>query len=185
LIAVTAAVVPARMDLGAVAAGLELPPGAADSYRTAHPGSSNADLFMLMMSDALFRMPSTWGAEAHAGLDTLAERLAVACRAAGCSRTPSHPGRSLGPKHHLTMRRRRCVRPDWPVVDTRMLVGRTRPIDANRYAWAHGVMGANAFNDLIKRHPWLSATTEANPSGRSQRHRKTLCVSLTEVGTSS
>jgi carboxylesterase type B len=57
---------PASVDLGAAAAILGLLPDAADSYRTAYPGSRNADLFMLMMSDALFRMPSTWVAEAHA-----------------------------------------------------------------------------------------------------------------------
>ncbi|GAA4592499.1 carboxylesterase family protein [Planotetraspora phitsanulokensis] len=54
------------IDLAAVAASFDLGPGAVDAYRAAHPGHDDAALFSVMMSDALFRMPSTWVAEAHA-----------------------------------------------------------------------------------------------------------------------
>jgi para-nitrobenzyl esterase len=53
-------------DLTAVATAIGLGAEAADGYRAAYPGSSDTDLFTVMMSDALFRMPSTWVAEAHA-----------------------------------------------------------------------------------------------------------------------
>ena len=47
----------------AVAASFGLRDDAVDAYRTGYPGG---DVFVLMLSDALFRMPSTWVAEAHA-----------------------------------------------------------------------------------------------------------------------
>ncbi|WP_344966628.1 carboxylesterase/lipase family protein [Streptosporangium fragile] len=50
----------------AAAASLGLGEDAVAVYRDAHPGSSDADLFAVMMSDALVRMPTTWVAEAHA-----------------------------------------------------------------------------------------------------------------------
>jgi carboxylesterase type B len=53
------------VDLAAVASSLGLGPDAVTAYRAAHPGSTDAELFTVMMSDALFRMPSTWVAEAH------------------------------------------------------------------------------------------------------------------------
>ena len=39
---------------------------AADAYREAYPGLPESELIVTMMSDALFRLPSTWTAEAHA-----------------------------------------------------------------------------------------------------------------------
>ncbi|WP_433326048.1 carboxylesterase/lipase family protein [Spirillospora sp. CA-294931] len=38
----------------------------AAAYRAAHPETSDPELFTMLMSDMLFRMPSTWVAEAHA-----------------------------------------------------------------------------------------------------------------------
>ncbi|MGW0665243.1 carboxylesterase/lipase family protein [Streptodolium elevatio] len=35
-------------------------------YRAAHPGATDGELYTAMYSDALFRMPATWLAEAHA-----------------------------------------------------------------------------------------------------------------------
>ncbi|MFD8952385.1 carboxylesterase/lipase family protein [Streptomyces xanthophaeus] len=54
------------LDLGAVADGLRLGRRAAADYRAAHPGLTDAELYVAMYSDALFRMPATWLAEAHA-----------------------------------------------------------------------------------------------------------------------
>ncbi|MFG2750757.1 carboxylesterase family protein [Streptomyces xanthophaeus] len=54
------------LDLGAVADGLRLGRRAAADYRAAHPGLTEAELYVAMYSDALFRMPATWLAEAHA-----------------------------------------------------------------------------------------------------------------------
>jgi carboxylesterase type B len=54
------------VDLAAVAKAVGLGTDAAAAYRAAHPGATDADLFTVMLSDALFRMPSTWVAEAHA-----------------------------------------------------------------------------------------------------------------------
>jgi carboxylesterase type B len=54
------------IDLAAVATSLRLGTDAVAAYRAAYPGSTDADLFTVMLSDALFRMPSTWVAEAHA-----------------------------------------------------------------------------------------------------------------------
>ncbi|MEU6771771.1 carboxylesterase family protein [Streptomyces sp. NPDC046759] len=57
---------PPGVDLGLVAEAVGLDKGAAAAYRQAHPGTSDADLFTVMLSDALVRMPTTWVAEAHA-----------------------------------------------------------------------------------------------------------------------
>ena len=38
-----------------------------DAYRTAYPGTSDADLYILIQSDAFFRIPSTWCAQEHPG----------------------------------------------------------------------------------------------------------------------
>ncbi|MFD1939173.1 carboxylesterase/lipase family protein [Nonomuraea mangrovi] len=57
---------PSGVDLAAVAAAIGLGQDAADAYRAAHPGRGDADLFVVMMSDALVRMPTTRVAEAHA-----------------------------------------------------------------------------------------------------------------------
>ncbi|WP_344142451.1 carboxylesterase/lipase family protein [Polymorphospora rubra] len=62
----TAAIPPAAIDLAAAAAALRLPGRAVTDYRTAYPSSTDPELLTVMMSDALFRMPTTWVAEAHA-----------------------------------------------------------------------------------------------------------------------
>ncbi|MFD7256529.1 carboxylesterase/lipase family protein [Streptomyces sp. NPDC059874] len=54
------------LDLGTVADGLRLGRQAAADYRAAHPELSDSQLYVTMFSDALFRMPATWLAEAHA-----------------------------------------------------------------------------------------------------------------------
>ncbi|GAA0666578.1 carboxylesterase family protein [Kitasatospora atroaurantiaca] len=56
----------AELDLAAVAGHLRLPASAADRYRTAYPGLTDPQLYTVMYSDALFRMPTTWLARAHA-----------------------------------------------------------------------------------------------------------------------
>ena len=38
-----------------------------DAYRAAYPGTSDADLYILIQSDAFFRIPSTWCAQEHPG----------------------------------------------------------------------------------------------------------------------
>ncbi len=53
-----------EIDLADVAAVLGLGGEAVDAYRAEHPDDAGA--FVAMLSDALFRMPSTWVAEAHA-----------------------------------------------------------------------------------------------------------------------
>ncbi|MBB5896741.1 para-nitrobenzyl esterase [Kutzneria kofuensis] len=57
---------PPGVDLPAVAAALGLLPDAADAYRRAHPGASNAEVFTVMLSDALVRMPTIQTAQTHA-----------------------------------------------------------------------------------------------------------------------
>jgi para-nitrobenzyl esterase len=58
--------VPSGFELEIVAGALGLEgDSAAAAYRRAHPGSADADLFVVMLSDALMRMPTTWVAEAH------------------------------------------------------------------------------------------------------------------------
>ncbi|MEV4611469.1 carboxylesterase family protein [Kitasatospora sp. NPDC049258] len=56
----------AGLDLAAVAGHLGLAPDAADRYRRAYPGHTDPQLYTVMYSDALFRMPTTWLAQAHA-----------------------------------------------------------------------------------------------------------------------
>jgi para-nitrobenzyl esterase len=57
---------PPVFDLPTVASAVGLGPDAADRYRAAYPGVTDADLFTVLMSDAVFRMPSTRVAEEHA-----------------------------------------------------------------------------------------------------------------------
>ena len=54
------------VDLAAVAASLDLGHDAVADYHAAYPGTTAAELCTVMLSDALFRMPTTWVAEAHA-----------------------------------------------------------------------------------------------------------------------
>jgi carboxylesterase type B len=54
------------IELRAVTTSLGLGEDAATDYRAAYPDRTDDDLFIVLMSDALFRMPSTWVAEAHA-----------------------------------------------------------------------------------------------------------------------
>ncbi|WP_307849470.1 carboxylesterase/lipase family protein [Qaidamihabitans albus] len=53
-------------DPAAVAAAVGLDPAALADYRAARPGISDSDLYTLLFSDSIFRMPSTWCADAHA-----------------------------------------------------------------------------------------------------------------------
>lgn len=53
-------------DLPRVATNVGLGSEAISAYQAAYPGSDNGDLFTVLMSDWLFRIPSTWVAEAHA-----------------------------------------------------------------------------------------------------------------------
>ncbi|HEX4222356.1 MAG TPA: carboxylesterase family protein [Pseudonocardiaceae bacterium] len=52
------------VDVARVAAAHGVP---LDAYRTAYPGMSDADLYLLIQSDAFFRIPSTWCAQQHQG----------------------------------------------------------------------------------------------------------------------
>ncbi|GAB3575883.1 carboxylesterase family protein [Amycolatopsis endophytica] len=54
-------------DPAATAGAVGLPPGAVTEYRAAHPGISDTDLHVLIMSDRTFRMPSLWSARNHPG----------------------------------------------------------------------------------------------------------------------
>ncbi|MFD6160649.1 carboxylesterase/lipase family protein [Nocardia sp. NPDC060256] len=53
------------VDLASTAAHLGLPPSALAAYRAAYPTSTDAQLYTVMYSDAMFRMPAIWLAEAH------------------------------------------------------------------------------------------------------------------------
>lgn len=53
-------------DPAAAACGMGLDPAAVDDYRRAHPGITANGLHTMMLSDALFRMPALWCAQAHA-----------------------------------------------------------------------------------------------------------------------
>ncbi|MFD9408185.1 carboxylesterase/lipase family protein [Streptomyces sp. NPDC059989] len=55
-----------NLDLDVVTEGLGLGRQATGAYRAAHPGLTDSQLYVTMYSDALFRMPATWLAEAHA-----------------------------------------------------------------------------------------------------------------------
>lgn len=52
------------VDVAGVAAAHGVP---LDAYRTAYPGTSDADLYILIQSDAFFRIPSAWCAQEHPG----------------------------------------------------------------------------------------------------------------------
>lgn len=56
---------PSDIDPGRAARDMRLPASAVDACRAAHPGIGAADLHALLLSDALFRMPSLWCAESH------------------------------------------------------------------------------------------------------------------------
>ncbi|WP_326594957.1 carboxylesterase/lipase family protein [Streptomyces sp. NBC_01803] len=58
---------PERQDPVVAAERLGLPAGAVAEYRAARPGISDQDLYVLIMSDGLFRMPSLWSARNHPG----------------------------------------------------------------------------------------------------------------------
>ncbi|RAY17147.1 carboxylesterase/lipase family protein [Actinomadura craniellae] len=58
--------VPANADPAAVAASFGLGPEEVAAYRAAHPGADDTGLFVVMLSDALVRMPTVRVAEAHA-----------------------------------------------------------------------------------------------------------------------
>ena len=57
-------------DPAATAAGLGVP---VEGYRGAYPDLADPDLYVLMMSDAIFRMPTTWCAQNHPGRSYLYE----------------------------------------------------------------------------------------------------------------
>ena len=57
---------PPGIDLDGVAAAFGLPAGSAAAYRAADHGSSEQDVFAVMLSDALVRIPTLRVAEAHA-----------------------------------------------------------------------------------------------------------------------
>ena len=63
---VTAGADLSSVDLAGVARALNLAPDGVSAYRAAYPGRTDAELFTVMLSDAIFRMPTTWVAEAHA-----------------------------------------------------------------------------------------------------------------------
>jgi para-nitrobenzyl esterase len=52
------------VDVAGVAAAHGVP---LEAYRAAYPGASDADLYLLIQSDAFFRIPSTWCAQEHPG----------------------------------------------------------------------------------------------------------------------
>ncbi|MEU6347021.1 carboxylesterase family protein [Streptomyces sp. NPDC046977] len=52
------------VDVSGVAAMHAVP---LDAYRAAYPGASDADLYLLIQSDAFFRIPSMWCAQEHSG----------------------------------------------------------------------------------------------------------------------
>ncbi|MBI1758913.1 MAG: carboxylesterase/lipase family protein [Actinobacteria bacterium] len=58
---------PPGVDLAVVAESVGLTREAAGAYRRASPGTSDTDLFTVMLSDALVRMPTLRVAQAHAG----------------------------------------------------------------------------------------------------------------------
>ncbi|RKT87731.1 para-nitrobenzyl esterase [Saccharopolyspora antimicrobica] len=56
----------AAKDPAQLARGLRLDPSVVEQYRAGYPGEPDAELYALMLSDQLFRMPGLWSAEAHA-----------------------------------------------------------------------------------------------------------------------
>lgn len=81
---------PSGVDLDAVAEAVGLGADAAAAYRTAHQGRTDAELFVVMMSDALVRMPTTRVAEAHARAPPSRPRAIPAGR--DSSRSAAGPG---------------------------------------------------------------------------------------------
>jgi carboxylesterase type B len=57
---------PPGLDLAEVAAALGLDGAAVAAYRAAYPEQRDPDLFVTLLSDALFRIPTTWVADEHA-----------------------------------------------------------------------------------------------------------------------
>ncbi|MBL7510662.1 carboxylesterase/lipase family protein [Frankia nepalensis] len=57
----------AEADPAATVAEVGLPPAALAAYRAAYPGLGDLDLHTLIMTDAVFRMPSLWCARRHPG----------------------------------------------------------------------------------------------------------------------
>lgn len=57
---------PADVPLAPVIASVGLPPSAAEMYRAAYPGFRDPDLAVVVLSDALIRLPTVNVAEAHA-----------------------------------------------------------------------------------------------------------------------
>jgi para-nitrobenzyl esterase len=57
---------PPGVDLAVVAPAVGLDPAAADEYRRAFPGATDAELFTTMLSDVLIQLPTRRVAEAHA-----------------------------------------------------------------------------------------------------------------------
>ncbi|WP_027935609.1 carboxylesterase/lipase family protein [Amycolatopsis sp. ATCC 39116] len=55
------------VDPAATADAVGLPAGAVAEYRAAHPGITDADLHVLILSDRTFRLPSLWSAQNHPG----------------------------------------------------------------------------------------------------------------------
>ncbi|TWF96221.1 para-nitrobenzyl esterase [Saccharopolyspora dendranthemae] len=53
-------------DFEGLARGVHLPPAAVAEYRSAYPGVADSDLYTVLLSDRLFRMPAVWMAEAVA-----------------------------------------------------------------------------------------------------------------------
>ncbi|MEV0055318.1 carboxylesterase family protein [Saccharopolyspora shandongensis] len=62
----TADIPAAVADPAAMAQGLRLAPSVVDEYRAGYPGMDDAELYTVMLSDQVFRMPSLWCAEGHA-----------------------------------------------------------------------------------------------------------------------
>ncbi|TDD52345.1 carboxylesterase/lipase family protein [Nonomuraea terrae] len=59
---------PAEADPVRAAQSVGLDAAKVQDYRRTRPGITDADLTMLMVSDAMFRMPARWCAQAHAGI---------------------------------------------------------------------------------------------------------------------
>nr|WP_179722907.1 carboxylesterase family protein [Saccharopolyspora hordei] len=53
-------------DLAGLAQGLRLDPSVVEQYRAAYPDEPDHELYAVLLSDQLFRMPSLWTAEAQA-----------------------------------------------------------------------------------------------------------------------
>ncbi|MGK5529753.1 carboxylesterase/lipase family protein [Streptomyces sp. URMC 129] len=58
---------PERQTPASAAKAMALPESALAEYRAAHPGLSDRDLYVLIMSDGVFRVPTLWSARNHPG----------------------------------------------------------------------------------------------------------------------